>query len=559
MAVLKMYPDAKLGVGPVIDNGFYYDFELPEAVSDDKLKELEKTMKKIIGGNHAFEEQQLSFAEAEELYKDQPYKLELIKEKSDGKTVQVYKTDTFQDFCKGGHVGSTKEIDVKAFKLTKTAGAYWKGSEENQMLTRIYGLAFETKADLDAYVVQLEEAAKRDHRKLGKELDLFFFSELVGPGLPLWTPKGTLLRTLLDDFVWKLRKAKGYSKVEIPHIAKKDLYETSGHWDKFGDELMKIHTREDHDFVVKPMNCPHHTQIYANSMRSYRDLPQRYCNTTMIYRDEQTGELLGLSRVRSITQDDSHVFCRESQIKDEVLAIWEIIETFYKAFGFELEVRLSLHDPQTPDKYLGEPADWKKAEQTLRDIANDQQVKSYETLGEAAFYGPKVDFMAKDSLGREWQVATIQLDFNMPRRFSLTFINEDGKEETPTMIHVAVMGSLERFISVLIEHTAGNFPFWLSPVQTVVMPIAPDKHNEYALSVVQELKTRDIRVELSNDNESLGKRIREAQLQKVPYILVVGDKEIEDKKIAVRSRDEEKNNGDIGAMSVEEFLTQAAE
>ncbi|KKU81461.1 MAG: Threonine-tRNA ligase [Parcubacteria group bacterium GW2011_GWA2_47_8] len=404
MAVLELRPDAKLGVGPVIDNGFYYDFALPKPLTDEDLPKLESTMRRIIAQNLAFEQQFMSRPEADEFFKNQPYKRELIQEKTLDNTgnqsdkVQVYKTGLFIDFCKGGHVGSTSEIPPDAFKLDKVAGAYWKGSEKNDMLTRIYGIAFANKQGLEAFVAQQAEAAKRDHRKLGKDLDLFFFSELVGAGLPLWTPKGTLLRNLLDDFVWQLRKAKGYQKVEIPHLAKKELYQTSGHWDKFGNELMKIQTREEHVFVVKPMNCPHHTQIYANRLRSYRELPQRYSNTTMIYRDEQTGELLGLSRVRSITQDDSHVFCRKPQIKNEVLAIWDIIETFYKAFGFVLKVRLSLHDPEQSQKYLGDEKNWQGAETTLRAIAKNQKVESFEAIGEAAFYGPKVDFMAQDSL-----------------------------------------------------------------------------------------------------------------------------------------------------------------
>ena len=548
MAVLAKYPDAKLGVGPAIDNGFYYDFELPEKLTDDGLKEIQKTMRKLVQQGLDFAQDKWSMDEAVKYFKDQPMKLELIKEKSDGKEVQVYKSNTFIDFCKGGHVENTKDIDPKSFKLSHVAGAYWKGDEKNTMLTRIYGLAFDTAKELADYEAQLEEAKKRDHRKLGAELDLFMFSEKVGPGLPLWTPRGTMLRDLLDDFVWQLRKKKGFQKVEIPHITKKDLFETSGHWEKFEDELFKIETREGHTFAMKPMNCPFHTQIYANKLRSYRELPIRYSNTTMCYRDEQTGELNGLSRVRAFTQDDAHTFCRATQVKDEMFAIWDIVEAFYSAFGFDLEVRLSLHDPDSPDKYLGEPEQWKKAEDTMRKLVKERDVFATETPGEAAFYGPKIDFMAKDSLGREWQVATIQLDFNMPARFSLSCINEKGEEEGIYMLHAAIMGSIERFLSILIEHYAGHFPVWLAPEQARFIPISKT-HTKYCEEAADKLRKKGVRVAVDATPESMGKRIRNAQLEKVPYILVAGDKEVEADTVSIRFRGEDK-----GPRHVDEFI-----
>ena len=394
------------------------------------------------------------------------------------------------------------------------------------------------------------EMQKNDHRKIGKELDLFTFSDLVGSGLPLWTPKGNILREELDKFVWELRSENDYGKVTIPHITKKDLYETSGHWDKFKNELFRIQTREGHVFAMKPMNCPHHTQIYARKQWSYRDLPQRYANTTMVYRDEQTGELSGLSRVRSITQDDAHVFCRADQNVEEMSKIWEIIEEFYKGCGFpELEIRLSFHDPKAQEKYLGTPKLWKTAEAQLEKLVKSKKAKAEIAIGEAAFYGPKIDFMANDSLGREWQVATIQLDMNMPERFDLSCVNEKGEQERIVMIHAAIMGSIERFMSVLIEHFAGAFPLWLSPVQVAVLPIN-DKVASYARSISKDLMQNNVRVELDDRNESIGKKIREAEKQKIPYMLIIGGKEAEAGTVSIRGRGEK----DLGVMKHEEFI-----
>ncbi|MDO8663949.1 MAG: threonine--tRNA ligase, partial [Candidatus Liptonbacteria bacterium] len=393
-----------------------------------------------------------------------------------------------------------------AWKLERVAGAYWRGDEKNKMLTRIYGLAFNTKDELVRYIVQVEEAKKRDHKKLGKELDLFTFSDLVGAGLPLWTPKGTILRDILDNFVWELRKKAGYERVDIPHVTKKDLYEKSGHWQKFGEELFKIKTREGHELVMKPMNCPHHTQIYARKPWSYREIPQRYASTTKVYRDEQSGELAGLSRVRAITQDDAHVFCRQNQVKEEMAKIWDIVETFYSAVGFTLTPRLSLHDPKHMENYLGNEETWKKAEDELRELAKEKGSKAPEALGEAAFYGPKIDFLAKDSLGREWQVATIQLDMNMPERFDLDCANEKGERERIVMIHAAIMGSIERYISIIIEHFAGAFPLWLAPVQVKVIPIG-EAHYKAAESAATALSAAGLRTDLDISDEGFGKKV----------------------------------------------------
>ncbi|OIO31041.1 threonine--tRNA ligase [Candidatus Nomurabacteria bacterium CG1_02_43_90] len=544
IAVIEKDPGVKLAIGPVIDNGFYYDFEFSNGYTPtpEDLKNFEKAMRKMVNKGLPFKGREVSTENAKKLFVDQPYKTELINEfASGGKKLTLYTTGTFTDLCRGGHVENTKEIPADCFTITHTAGAYWRGDEKNPMLTRIYGLAFESSEALDAYKLQQEEAKKRDHRKLGKELGLFTFSELVGPGLPLWTPKGTMIRELLNDYVWELRKKQGFQKVTIPHITKKDLYETSGHWKKFADELFKIETREGHLYAMKPMNCPHHTQIFACEQRSYRNMPQRYCETTMVYRDEQSGELSGLSRVLSITQDDAHVFCRENQIEREVFAIWDIIDTFYKTFGFEnLQVRFSRHDPETFEKYLGTKEVWEKAESAILALLKKRGIENYiDGKGEAAMYGPKIDFMSKDAIGRTLQVATIQLDFNQPKNFDLVCMNEQGGKEQVVMIHCAIMGSIERFMSTLIEHTAGAFPLWLSPVQVKILPIS-EKYIEYAKKVQSELLQADIRVEMDDSNESLGKRIRIAKMEKTPFILVIGEKEVEAGTVTVEMRGAEK-------------------
>jgi threonyl-tRNA synthetase len=551
-SVRKDFPHAHPAIGPAIGNGFYYDFDFSEGnvPSDADLKQIERNMKKMLASWKSFSHSEISPDEAREMFKHNPYKTELINElEKNGETITLYTSgedsSEFTDLCRGGHSESpSREIDADSFKLDKIAGAYWRGDEKNPMLTRIYGLAFNTREELDTYLSNVEEAKRRDHRKLGKELDLFTFSDLVGPGLPLWTPKGTLMRSLLDAYVCELRTKHGYAKVSIPHITKKNLYEVSGHWEKFAEELFRINTREGKEYALKPMNCPHHTQIFDRHPHSYRDMPQRYAETTMVYRDEQSGELGGLTRVLSITQDDSHVFCRHNQVKEEFFRIWDIIDTFYGTFGFNLRVRLSFHDPANSEKFLGTKEIWENAENALREIARERKADYFEAPGEAAMYGPKLDFMAKDSLGREHQVATIQLDMNLPERFDLTCINEEGRKERIVMIHCAVMGSLERFSAVLIEHLGGNFPLWLSPEQIRIIPVA-EAHNAYAKQIYEELKAVGIRTRLDDSKESLGKRIRNAKTERLPYFVVVGDKEVGQKNVTLESR-----KGDTKVMSL---------
>lgn len=550
--ITTQYPHAKPTIGPSIENGFYYDFDFSggEAPTTEDLKGIEKQMRRILPSWKEFSHREVTADEAREAFSGNAFKTELINDlEKEGATITLYTVGSgdqaFTDLCRGGHSEKpAEEIGSDSFTLHSVAGAYWRGDEKNPMLTRIYGYAFDTKEELDAYQNQIEEAKKRDHRKLGKELDLFTFSELVGSGLPLWTPKGTQIRHLLDSFVWELRLKHGYERVTIPHITKKSLYETSGHWDKFADELFRITTREGKEYALKPMNCPHHTQIFDRQPHSYRNMPQRYAETTMVYRDEQSGELGGLTRVLSITQDDSHVFCRHNQVKQEFFKIWDIIDTFYGAFGFKLRVRLSFHDPLEFKKYLGTPEVWQNAENALKEIAEERNADYFVAQGEAAMYGPKLDFMAKDSLGREHQVATIQLDMNMPERFDLNCINEQGEKERIVMIHCAIMGSIERFSAVLIEHLGGNFPLWLSPEQVRIIPVS-EVHTAYAKTVFDELKAVGIRVSLDDSNESMGKKIRNAKMEKLPYFVVVGDKEVAEKNVTLESR-----NGTSEQMSV---------
>lgn len=554
-AVLELYPDAKNTIGPAIDTGFYYDFEFKSPISEKDLEAIEAKMKEILKTWKAFSHKEVSAEEAKQFFAHNPYKQELIDEiVGKGEKITLYTCGAFTDLCRGGHVEDASTIQSNSFKLDKLAGAYWRGDEKNAQLIRIYGLAFADKKALDAHLHIIEEAKKRDHRKLGVELDLFTFSDLVGPGLPLWTPKGTVLRQELDAFVWELRRAKGYQRVTIPHITKKSLYETSGHWDKFKDELFRINTREGREFAMKPMSCPHHTQIFDRTPHSYREMPQRYAETTMVYRDEQSGELSGLSRVLCITQDDAHVFCRKSQLKEEFFKIWDMVDTFYKTFGFELKVRLSFHDPEKMEKYLGTKEIWDSAENALREIATERGASFYEAPGEAALYGPKIDFLSHDSLGRQLQVATIQLDMNMPERFDLTCANEKGEKERIVMIHCAIMGSIERFSSVLIEHLGGAFPTWLSPVQVAVIPIS-DKHLEYAEVVAKKLENLGARYTLMSEDTNLGKKIREGKTQKIPYLLVIGDKEIEANAVGVESRD----RGPQGQVEVDTFIASLKE
>jgi threonyl-tRNA synthetase len=579
-AIEQLWPSAKFGVGPVVEDGFYYDVDLSHSLTPTDLEKIETEMHRVIKADYKFERSEFSLSEAIAKCEKakQPYKVELLKDlqahgttsakeiqatqlgvEGMGKvsTVSFYTDGPFTDLCRGPHVFSTSKVG--AFKLTKVSGAYWRGNQDNAQMQRIYGVGFKTKAELDAYLVQQEEAEKRDHRKLGQELDLFVFSDLVGSGLPLWTPKGTVLRTELNRFVQELRNEYDYQEVAIPHLTKKDLYEKSGHWAKFSDELFKITSREGHELAVKPMSCPHHTQIYDSRPHSYRELPIRYRETTMVYRDEQSGELGGLSRVRSITQDDAHVFCRYDQIQQEAFSIWDMIERFYGTFGMELRVRLSLHDPGQKGAYMGSEEQWQQVEIQLRELVEAKLGHDYEEgVGEAAFYGPKIDFMAKDALGREHQVATIQLDFNQPESFDLSCVNEKGENERIVMIHCAIAGSLERALSVLIEHYGGAFPVWLAPVQVRVATVNDsEKLADYAREMLGAMKAVGVRSELDDSNESVGKKIRAAELAKVPYTLVVGDKELESGSVTPRVR-KDLAVGETRAMKLDKFIESLA-
>jgi threonyl-tRNA synthetase len=555
-AVLELYEDTKLTLGPAIETGFYYDMEFSSSIGDADLQKIEKRMKNILKQWNEFSHREVSAEEAREIYKDNPYKLELINEIAErGEKITLYTVGKFTDLCRGGHVENpAREIKPDTFALDKVAGAYWRGDEKNKMLTRIYGFAFETKEELDAHLAQIEMAKERDHRKLGKELDLFTFSDLVGPGLPLFTPKGTLFRDLVVDKIQSIQKNFGYQKVAIPHITKSDLYKISGHYEKYGEDLFKVHGRGDTEFCLKPMNCPHHTQIFASQMRSYKDLPLRYMESTVVYRDEQAGELMGLSRVRSITQDDGHIFCRPDQVEQEIKNIITVIKDFYSSLDMLQDdrywVSLSVRDPKDKEKYIGDEKVWDLAESTLEKICQEEGLNYKRVEGEAAFYGPKIDFQFKDALGREWQLGTAQLDFQMPVRFSLEYTDSDGTKKTPIMIHRAVAGSLERFMSLAIEHFAGAFPFWLSPVQVVVLPVNDEAHGEYAKEVFEALHKAGVRAEYDSATESLGKRIRNAKSQKVPYIFVLGDKEKDGKTVTAEGRGDEKLEG----ITLDEFL-----
>jgi len=558
-AIQELYPKAQFAIGPSIDDGWYYDIDfVDQKPTEEDFEKIENYIKELIKKDLPFQRIERSITEALDWAKkiNQVYKIEIIEDLAkQGETmVSFYTVGDFEDLCKGPHVEHTGQIEADSFKINKLAGAYWRGDEKNKMLTRIYGLGFENKNALLAHVQMLEEAEKRDHRKLGVQLDLFTFSDLVGAGLPLWTPKGMILRQLLDDFVWELRQAAGYEKVEIPHITRKELYETSGHWDKFQDGLFTIQTREGHFFAMKPMNCPHHTQIYKRKKWSYRELPQRYANTTMVYRDEQSGELSGLSRVRSITQDDAHVFCRPDQVKEEMLKIWHIITAFYSSVGFSLRLRLSCHDPKNMSAYLGDPALWEQAERELADMVKEQGQEPEIGVGEAAFYGPKLDFMANDSLGREWQVATIQLDMNLPQRFDLTYTSDEGKDEQVVMIHAAIMGSIERYLAILIEHYAGAFPVWLSPVQVKLLSVS-DSHTDFCQNLAREMREQNIRVEVDTSHETVGNKIRKSVQEKIPYLLVIGDKEMNSDKLFVRERGEKEAN----EWDKEKFINEVVE
>lgn len=549
-AVQRLWPDAKFGVGPVVENGFYYDIDLGEnKISAEDFKKIEKEMQIIIKANSDFVKSEKEVDKAIEWAKlnQQPYKQELLNDlkragttvakdldadelglpsdDSKVKTVSFYTNDSFTDLCRGPHVGSTNEVG--AFKLMRVAGAYWRGRETNPQMQRLYGVAFETKEQLTTYLKMLEEAKKRDHRKLGQELDLFVFSELVGSGLPIFTPRGTVLRDALSSYSNELREEFGFEKVWTPHITKKELYETSGHWAKFGDELFLVKSQETSDeLVMKPMNCPHHTRIYDSRQRSYKDLPIKYLETTTDYRDEKTGELGGLNRVRSLTQDDSHVFCRADQIEKEINNLLDAARVLYKTVGMKLRVRLSYRDGS--NAYLGDAKLWESAQEQLKNAVISNELDYFEVAGEAAFYGPKIDFMATDAIGREHQVATVQLDFVQPERFNLTYTDEQNKSVKPVMIHCALLGSIERFLSVYIEHTAGKFPVWLAPEQIRLITVnQTEPITNFAANFAQQAKILGLRVSVDNSNESVGKKIRNAEKMKVPYTIVIGEKELE--------------------------------
>ncbi|MEO6728941.1 MAG: threonine--tRNA ligase [Candidatus Dojkabacteria bacterium] len=555
-AVRELYGDkVQLAVAHISDVGFANDAKWDVKLSEANFEKIEKRMQQIIDKDLPIVQKEISREEAKEMFKNNPFKLEWIDQfDAQEKTLTVYWTgDRYVDFCKGPHVKSTGEI--KAFKLLSVAGAYWRGDANKEMLTRTYGTAFDSKEALDEYLNMLEEAKKRDHRKLGKELDLFTFSDLVGSGLPLFTPKGTYLWQQLANFSESLQREAGFEQVKIPHITKTELYKVSGHWDKFGDELFIVKSQETDDvFVMKPMNCPHHTQIYASQKRSYRDLPVRYFETTTNYRDEKAGELLGLSRVRALTQDDAHIFCRMDQIDEEFTLIMGMIKKMYAALGLDFKARLSFRDPAHPEKYHGDDASWEDAQKTIEDIAKKLDINYFVAIGEAAFYGPKIDIMVKDSLGREWQCATEQLDFVQPKRFGLVYTDKDGQEKMPVMIHKALLGTVERFMSVYIEHTAGNFPAWLCYNQVALIPISNEKHMDYMDEVAAELKKKGLRVKIMDENETMGNKIRKAQADKIPYMAVAGDKEIENNTVSIRLRGGE----DAGTMTIEEFADRVA-
>ena len=548
-AVKEIYQDAKFGIGPAIDNGFYYDIDFGATkVSDSDLPKIEKKMRKIIALKLPMEKRIISKTEALDWARDngQDYKIELIDELPESSEISFYDLgEAFTDLCKGPHIENTSKVG--AFKLTRVAGAYWRGDEKRQMLTRIYGVAFATEDELGAYLKQQEEAKARDHRKLGKELDLFCFSDLVGAGLPLFTPRGAELRELMANYSLSLRGREGFKKVWTPHITKTDLYKTSGHYAKFGDELFMVHSQvSGEDFAMKPMNCPHHAQIFASRPRTYRDMPVRYMEATTDYRDEKTGELGGLSRVRSLTQDDSHVFCRNDQIKDEVKRLVGIVKELYETVGMQkLRARLSYRSDE--DKYLGDKKLWKMAQEQIKQAATDNNLDYFEQEGEAAFYGPKIDFMAEDAIGREHQLATIQLDFVQPERFGLEFVNNKGEKERPVMIHHATLGSIERFLSVFIEHTGGWFPFWCAPEQVRILTIN-DKIGDYVTKITDQLDTvvldkplkyNELRYTVDDSADSLGKKIKRATEMKIPCILIVGSKDAEASEVSIRLRDTE--------------------
>jgi threonyl-tRNA synthetase len=550
-AIEFYYPGVKLAIGPPVANGFYYDVDfLENTISEKDLEKIEQKMKELAKQKNKFVRQEISKAEAIAYFteKEDPYKLELLENLEDG-NITFYTQGEFTDLCRGPHIPDTGFI--KAVKLTSIAGAYWRGDEKNKQLTRIYGITFPKQAELTEYLEKVEEAKRRDHRKLGKEMDLFAFSQRVGQGLPLWLPKGAALRERLENFLKKAQKKAGYSQVITPHIGSKDLYVCSGHYEKYGaDSFQPINTPDDNEeFLLKPMNCPHHCEIFKTRPRSYKDLPIRFAEFGTVYRYEQSGELHGLTRVRCFTQDDAHIFCSQDQVKDEFKKVIDLVLYIFKTLKFDnFKAQISLRDPENPSKYIGTDENWTKAENAIIEAAAEKGLPTVVELGEAAFYGPKLDFMVQDALGREWQLGTIQVDYNLPERFELEYTGADNQKHRPVMLHRAPFGSMERFVAVLLEHCAGDFPLWLTTEQVAILPIS-DKYNEYAEKVLELLNNSDIRGFVDDRSEKIGKKIRDSELKKIPFMLIVGDKEAENEEVSVRQRSE----GDLGTMKIEEF------
>lgn len=557
-ALESLWPGMKFGIGPAIENGFYYDVDPGEGkvITDSDLPAIEARMKELAAGNSPIVRTEVSKKEALDLFtaKGDEYKTELISELEDG-TITLYRQGNFTDLCRGPHLPDTSSI--RAIKILSLAGAYWRGDEKRRMLTRIYGITFPKQKMLDEYMTMLEEARKRDHRRIGKELELFAFSHKVGMGLPLWLPKGADLKQRLIDFMTGVLKKRGYTMVSTPHIGNVDLYKTSGHYEKYGaDSFRPITTPQEGEvFMLKPMNCPHHCEIYNATPHSYRELPIRMAEFGTVYRYEQSGELHGLTRVRSFTQDDAHHFCRPDQLKEEFKSIIDLVQYIFKIAGFsEFTAQISLRDPQNREKYIGSDENWEKAERAIIEAAGEKNLTTSVAVGEAAFYGPKLDFMVRDAIGRKWQLGTIQVDYNLPERFELTYMGNDNQKHQPVMIHRAIFGSMERFVAVLIENTAGKFPVWLTPDQAVMLPIS-EKYNEYSKTVLNFLNNCDIRTLIDDRNEKIGKKIRDNELKRIPYLLVVGEKEVESGTISVRRQGE----GDKGAMKPDEFINLVRE
>jgi threonyl-tRNA synthetase len=551
-AIEELYPGTKFGIGPDIENGFYYDIDTGDnVISSEDFKEIENKMLELARQKHQFIRKDITKKEAIDYFKSKgdEYKLELIDELEDG-SISLYESGDFLDLCRGPHIPDTSNI--KAIKLLNVAGAYWRGDESRKQLTRIYGITFPKQKELTEYLTLLEEAKKRDHRKIGKELELFAFSNTVGLGLPLWLPKGAELRERLENFLKKVQRETGYEQVMTPHIGNKELYVTSGHYEKYGqDSFRPISTPvEGEEFMLKPMNCPHHCEIYKNKPHSYKDLPIRYAEFGTVYRYEQSGELHGLTRVRGFTQDDAHIFCRPDQLKEEFIAVMDIVLYIFKTLDFsDFITQISLRDPKNRDKYIGSDENWEKAEKAIVEAVEEKGLNAVVEIGEAAFYGPKLDFIVKDALGRKWQLGTIQVDYNLPDRFDLEYTGSDNEKHRPVMIHRAPFGSMERFVAVLIEHCAGKFPLWLTPEQIIILPIS-EKYQKYAEKVLKLLKNSDLRAQIDGRSEKTGRKIRDAELKKIPYMLIVGEKEESENSVSVRKQ----GDGDLGSFSIQKFV-----